>query len=292
MYPMTKTRLIPFLIFLFVISSFGSTRYLNQDNNSLQATDSVYAVVDKEPEFPGGTSAKFKFLANNLLYPQEALTANQQGRVIVQFVVTKGGKVTNVKAVKSITSSLDEEAVRIVSLFPDWTPGELNGEKVSSYQLVPVTFKFDNLVPPTKFDVLKDSSGVAVFATIDQMPQFNGGVNDLLQYLGQNLRYPSKALDIGLQGRVFVQFVVSSNGKVQNAKIVQESLAKITRIDEIVLVSNQGLWRSKQNLSHIDILEKEALRLVNSIPVWTPGKQGDVNISVYYTLPISFKIDK
>jgi len=140
---MTKTRLIPFLIFLFVISSFGSTRYLNQDNNSLQATDSVYAVVDKEPEFPGGSEAKFKFLAEKLSYPAEAKEANQQGRVIVQFVVTETGKVTNIKVVKSVSSSLDKEAIRIVSLFPDWTPGELGGKKVSCYQLVPVTFKVD-----------------------------------------------------------------------------------------------------------------------------------------------------
>lgn len=140
---MAKTRLIPFLIFLVVLSSFGSGHYLNQDNNSLPTTDSVYAVVDKEPEFPGGNEAKFKFLAEKLSYPAEAKEANKQGRVIVQFVVTETGKVTNVKVVKSISASLDKEAIRIVSLFPDWTPGELNGKKVSCYQLVPVTFKVD-----------------------------------------------------------------------------------------------------------------------------------------------------
>jgi TonB family protein len=140
---MAKTRLIPFLVFLVVLSSFGSSHYLNQDNNSLPATDSVYAVVDKEPEFPGGNEAKFKFLAEKLSYPAEAKEANKQGRVIVQFVVTETGKVTNVKVVKSVSPSLDKEAIRIVSLFPDWTPGELNGKKVSCYQLVPVTFKVD-----------------------------------------------------------------------------------------------------------------------------------------------------
>jgi len=143
---MAKTRIIPFLVFLVILSSFGSSHYLNQDNNSLSTTDSVYAVVDKEPEFPGGNEAKFKFLAEKLSYPAEAKEANKQGRVIVQFVVKETGKVTNVKVVKSVSPSLDKEAIRIVSLFPDWTPGELNGKKVSCYQLVPVTFKVDVLL--------------------------------------------------------------------------------------------------------------------------------------------------
>ena len=112
--------------------------------NPILIQDSVLAVADKMPEYPGGNEAKFKFLAGNIRYPDPAKDKNQQGRVIVQFVVSKTGKVKNARVVKSVAPSLDKEAIRIVNSFPKWIPGEQNGQKVSVYQLVPVTFKLMN----------------------------------------------------------------------------------------------------------------------------------------------------
>lgn len=74
-------------------------------------------------------------------YPVIAVENGVQGRVLVQFVVEKDGKVTDVHVVKSVDPSLDKEAVRVVAAMPKWIPGKLNGSAVRVKYTVPVTFK-------------------------------------------------------------------------------------------------------------------------------------------------------
>jgi len=103
--------------------------------------DSVYAIAEIMPQFPGGKAAQDKFLAEHIKYPVIAQENRTQGRVIVQFIVSKTGKIEHANVVKKVSPELDREALRIVSSYPTWIPGEHNGLKVSVYQLVPITFK-------------------------------------------------------------------------------------------------------------------------------------------------------
>ncbi len=147
------------LVYMLVLSfySFGKTKFQNIDFNPNEETDSVYAVVEKDPEFPGGKEKLNDFIRTRLKYPVEAQKNNIQGRVIVQFIVSKTGKVNNVKVVKTVTKVLDDEAVRLVSSFPDWSPAELNGQKVSTYQLIPISFKKDEIIEETPKVVVIDN---------------------------------------------------------------------------------------------------------------------------------------
>ena len=94
------------------------------------------------PKFPGGKKVLYMFIKANLKYPKVALKEKTQGKVLVGFVVNKKGKVEKIKAIKSAHPDLEEEALRIVNLMPDWTAGTYNGKKVSVPFALPINFKF------------------------------------------------------------------------------------------------------------------------------------------------------
>ena len=103
--------------------------------------DKVFEIVEVMPEFPGGMSACLQYLAKNIKYSTEAQDAGQQGRVIVQFIVTKEGKIVNPKIVRSVSTILDNEAIRVVKNMPDWKPGTQKGVPVNVKFTLPVTFR-------------------------------------------------------------------------------------------------------------------------------------------------------
>ena len=101
----------------------------------------VFTVVEQMPQFPGGESALMKFLASHINYPPIPAENNIQGRVVVQFVVEKDGKVGEVKIVRSVDKDLDREAVRVCQALPKFTPGRQNGRAVPVWYTLPVNFK-------------------------------------------------------------------------------------------------------------------------------------------------------
>ena len=102
-----------------------------------------------------------------------------------------------------------------------------------------------------------------VFDVVEQMPQFSGGIEAMLKYLAENVRYPKEAEEKSLQGRVIATFVVEKDGSISRAKVVKS-------VDPL--------------------LDEEALRVVNSMPNWTPGRQNGEPVAVKYTIPISFRL--
>lgn len=104
-------------------------------------TDSVFEVAEVMPEFPGGTQALFKFISGNLKYPQNAIDGQIEGRVVLQFVVDKAGKVGNIRVVRSIDPALDQAAIDVVRALPDWKPGMQDGQPVNVRYTLPVSFK-------------------------------------------------------------------------------------------------------------------------------------------------------
>ena len=110
---------------------------------------------------------------------------------------------------------------------------------------------------------LKHTSTTKVYDVVEEMPQFPGGVGKMMEYLAVNLHYPKEAEAKGLQGRVIANFVIEPDGSITNAKVVKP-------LDPA--------------------LDAEALRLVNGMPKWTPGKQDGVSMRVKYTIPITFTL--
>ena len=104
----------------------------------------VFMIVEQMPEYPGGMSELMKYIARNIKYPADALREKTQGRVIVQFIVGTDGYTSDFKVMKSVSPSLDAEAIRVLANMPRWTPGMQRGETVPVKFTVPVTFKLDN----------------------------------------------------------------------------------------------------------------------------------------------------
>ena len=103
--------------------------------------EEVFRSVEQMPTFPGGDAALMKYLSSHIQYPTMAAENNVQGKVVVQFVVTKTGKVGEVKVVRSVDKDLDREAVRVCKSLPNFVPGRQNGQPVSVWYTLPVTFK-------------------------------------------------------------------------------------------------------------------------------------------------------
>ena len=110
----------------------------------------------------------------------------------------------------------------------------------------------------------EDPEEQTIFEVVEQMPEFpNGGMAGLMQFLSKNIKYPTIAQENGTQGRVTVQFVVNKDGSIVDAKVLRG-------VDPY--------------------LDKEALRVVNSMPKWKPGMQRGKPVRVKYTVPVMFRL--
>ena len=118
-------------------------------------------------------------------------------------------------------------------------------------------------VKDVKASVIKNEE--RVFDVVEEMPKFPGGDDALIKFLHESIKYPAEAEKAGKQGRVVVTFVVNKDGSVDNAKVVRS-------VDEK--------------------LDAEALRVVNAMPKWQPGKQQGQEVNVKFTLPVTFKLNK
>ena len=101
----------------------------------------IYRSVEQMPRFPGGEAALMKYLNAHIRYPASAVKDNIEGHVIVQFVVKSTGEVGEVKVVHTLGKELDREAVRVVKSLPKFIPGRHNGQAVSVWYTLPVTFR-------------------------------------------------------------------------------------------------------------------------------------------------------
>ena len=111
----------------------------------------------------------------------------------------------------------------------------------------------------------KEEPDPRVFDVVEQMPNFPGGQNALMDFLKNTIKYPAEAEKAGKQGRVVVQFVINKDGSISDAKVVKS-------VDKT--------------------LDEEALRVVNAMPKWTPGKQNGKDVRVKFTMPVTFKLNK
>lgn len=110
-------------------------------NQPPQEPNKVFDIVEVMPQFPGGNSELMRYLGTNIKYPTIAAENGIQGRVVLKFVVSKDGSISNIQIVRSLDPSCDKEAIRVVKGMPKWIPGMQNGHPVAVYFTLPVLFK-------------------------------------------------------------------------------------------------------------------------------------------------------
>lgn len=112
-------------------------------------------------------------------------------------------------------------------------------------------------------EVVETGTGDQVFTVVEQMPEFEGGLEAMMKFIGKNLKYPSAARRMGIEGQVFVQFVVDAEGKISEVKTIKGISAEC---------------------------DKEAERVIKMMPPWKAGKQNGKPVKVRFVLPIRFKL--
>ncbi len=105
--------------------------------------EEIFPSVDQMPQFPGGEGAMLKWIAEHLNYPAEAMEEGAQGRVMVQFVVTKDGSIGQVVVIRGRHPALDKEAIRVVKTLPKFIPGKMNGQAVNVWYTLPINFSLE-----------------------------------------------------------------------------------------------------------------------------------------------------
>ena len=129
-----------------VVIAYGTTKYgvprdFRANTTSAVKPDSEpYWSVEQMPQFPGGDAALQEYIQAHIKYPAKALKNRIKGHVIVQFVVDKNGKIGKVKVLRSVDKDLDKEAIRVAKSLPKFTPGRQNGQAVSVWYTLPITF--------------------------------------------------------------------------------------------------------------------------------------------------------
>lgn len=122
-----------------IMKDKSETSQKNED-----AEDKVLSVIEQMPQFVGGDAKMMEYLNDNIKYPANAVENGIQGRVVVRFIVSKEGDVKDVKVVRPLDPSLDQEALRIVRAMPRWVPGKHSGRPTAAYYTLPVTFRIPN----------------------------------------------------------------------------------------------------------------------------------------------------
>lgn len=109
--------------------------------DDLEKADQIFIVVEESAVPKGGMAAFYKMASENLHYPAQARRMNVEGKVFIEFVVDKEGKIGNIVIVKGIGAGCDEEAIRILKLSPDWQPAKQRGKPVKQRIVLPIFFK-------------------------------------------------------------------------------------------------------------------------------------------------------
>lgn len=107
--------------------------------------EKVFTAVEQMPQFPGGEGELMKYISTHIKYPAMAMENGVQGRVVVQFVVTKDGSVGEVKVIRGKDPDLDKEAIRVVRSLPKFIPGKMNGQAVNVWYTLPINFKLQGV---------------------------------------------------------------------------------------------------------------------------------------------------
>ena len=241
----------------------GSEKIGNHEYTYVETSQGrIYEIIEEPSSFPGGEAALLKFISDNIKYPEAAYKAGVSGRVTTRFVINEDGSVSNVEVVRTANEMLNDEAIRVVSSMPKWSPGKVGGRAVKVRWTLPITFRLqgaDVQSTPVPNTAAKDG----VYEIVDEMPIFPGGDAAMMTYLQENIKYPADAVEAKASGRVVTRFVVNEDGSLSNVEIVR------------------GIHQS---------LDAEALRVVEAMPKWTPGKVSGKAVKVKFTLPISFSL--
>jgi TonB family protein len=218
----------------------------------------VFMSVEVQPRPKDGLDGFYSFLGRNIRYPSQDKEKGIQGKVIIAFIVEKDGSLSNMDVKRSPSTTLADEAIRVLKLSPAWIPGVQNGRTVRVQYTVPINFSIETKTPQS---VIMGRD--VIFTAVEIEPTPKGGLEEFYRFLGNNIKYPAEDKKNEVQGRVIVQFIVEKDGSFSNLKVLRQPS---------------------------EALGNEALRVLGLAPKWNPGIQNGRTVRVQYTIPINFSL--
>ncbi len=250
----------------FTEKGLNNTQLIITQDQDTTITEEIFFIVEEMPSFQGKGHNGFRvWVMDHLKYPEEAKEQGIEGTVYIQFVVNKKGDVTKVIIMRGVDPLLDAEAIRVVKSSPQWIPGKQRGATVNVAFTFPIQFNLNGDKKQEK-PVATGDVPEEVFFIVEEMPGFQGkGLNSFKDWAMDHLIYPKEAKEQGIEGTVYVEFVVNKNGSVTNVKIKRGA---------------------------DPLLDAEAVRVVKSSPVWIPGKQRGQMVNVAFVFPVKFSLQE
>ena len=248
----------------------------------------VFMIVEETARPVGGMAAFYEFLTKEIKYPAEARRMGIEGKVFIEFIINTDGSISDVKPVRGIGGGCDEEAVRVISLSQNWEPGKQRGEVIRQRMLMPVVFNLGGLsadVPIIEYQVetinqlstlnvngyprntnhntdIPQKDG-EVYLVVEETASPKGGIDSFYDFIARNIQYPAQARRAGIEGKVFVQFNINTDGSISNVTPVR------------------GIGGG---------CDEEAVRVVSMSPAWQPGRQSGQIVKQRMVLPITFSL--
>ena len=205
------------------------------------------------PTFRGESYLAFAdWVAEKAKYPQEAAAKNISGWARMGYTVETDGSVSQIKPSSDTDPVFAAVLTRVMESSPRWKSPE-NSEANEP-------FTSEILI---RFEPADRVSNGIVYVMVDEMPHFPGGDAALFKFLYGTIKYPAEAKDKGIQGKVILRFIVTSEGNAEDVSVVRG-------VDPL--------------------LDNEAVRVMSLCPRWEPGKMKGKPVNIYYSVPISFSL--
>lgn len=211
----------------------------------------VLSMAEKMPEYPGGLDSLIKEITQRIVYPQVCLDSNIEGKVGLRFVVNEDGTISDIVAGNGPHPALKAAAIEAAKGIGKFTPAVENGTPVKVYYSVPVVLKIKKEPAIMSSDTRPAEHG----------PEFPGGDAALISWIKQHIKYPAKDEFLGTKGKVLVRCVIT----------------KVGAVEDVVIVKGIN-----------ERLDKEAVRVISSLPRFRPAVQNGSPVSTYLNLPVIF----
>lgn len=268
--------------------AFGLILFLFALCSTAQTTDTIdcdfwwpenghvhLGVPEYMPGFPGGENALKDYISEHLKYPPLAVEGDITGRVFVGFVVMEDGSLDCFKVIRGLGYGCDEAALEVFKNMPKWMPAMQRGKAISYPYTVPVRFCFDCENKMLEQEIVN---------SVEEAPEFPDGIEAMEDFIKANLVYPQEAIDAGIEGKVFVSFVVEVDGSVSSIKVLQgigygcdeAAMAVVNKMPKWKPAIQRGKPVRYQNyvlvnFSKEDIVEQELMYVVEQTPEYPGG---------------------
>lgn len=275
-YMMRKT-----LVLLTVLFSFLNALQAQEPITARLAPNSMPNITPAQ--FAGGENIFYKYLADNIKYPPILIKIKLEGSLDLKFMIDKQGKVKDIEIIRGFDPDADDEVLRVMRTMPAWIPAKENGEVIDYIHHLTITFTLtEGLIEQSKKPVedpapetvkteipliveQPQENAVLKEDSLNHAPKFSGGTEAMEAYFKKNMKYPKRAIEYGIEGRVVFNLEISAEGKISN------------------------IWLFKGLFYECN---EEAYYLIKKMPDWIPGIKNGKPVAMQVMVPVAFTLPK